>query len=81
MILSRRTLISGAAAGVIAPDVSWAAQALASASNWSLATADVEADLAPRPLRLASPARSTATARPSSAGRGARRPIGSTATA
>jgi carotenoid cleavage dioxygenase-like enzyme len=52
MILSRRALIAGAASAVIAPDVSWAAQALATASDWSLATIDFEADLAPRALRL-----------------------------
>lgn len=52
MTLSRRALITGAASAVIAPDVSWATQALATASDWSLATADVEADLAPRRLRL-----------------------------
>jgi carotenoid cleavage dioxygenase-like enzyme len=53
MILSRRALVIGAASAVIAPDISWAAQALAAASDWSLATADVDADLAPRALRLA----------------------------
>lgn len=52
MIISRRVLMMGAASLVAAPDVSWAARALSVASNWSLATADVEADLAPRPLRL-----------------------------
>lgn len=53
MILSRRAMILGAASVVAAPDVSWAALALAVASDWSLATADVEADIAPRTLRLA----------------------------
>jgi carotenoid cleavage dioxygenase-like enzyme len=52
MIISRRALIAGAATIVAAPDVSWAARALATASDWSLATADVEGDLAPRALRL-----------------------------
>ncbi len=53
MILSRRAVILGAASVVAAPDISWAARALTVASNWSLATADVEADLAPRALSLA----------------------------
>jgi carotenoid cleavage dioxygenase-like enzyme len=52
MIFSRRALILGATTMVATPDVSWAAKALAVASDWSLATADVEADLAPRALRL-----------------------------
>ena len=52
MILSRRALVMGAASVVITPDISWAAQALTTASNWSLVTADVEADVAPRRLRL-----------------------------
>lgn len=52
MILSRRAVMLGAASVVATPDMSWAAKALAEASNWSLATADVEADLAPRTLRL-----------------------------
>ena len=52
MIFSRRAVILGAASVVVTPDFSWAAQALAVASDWSLATADVEADLAPRALRL-----------------------------
>jgi len=52
MILSRRAAILGAASVVATPDVSWAARALAVASGWSLATADVETDIAPRALRL-----------------------------
>jgi carotenoid cleavage dioxygenase-like enzyme len=52
MDLSRRSFMIGAASVVITPDLSWAAQALAVASDWSLATADVEADLAPRAMRL-----------------------------
>lgn len=52
MILTRRALILGAASIIATPDMSWAARALAVASDWSLATADVEADLAPRALRL-----------------------------
>jgi len=52
MIFSRRAVILGAASVVVAPDVSWAARALTAASSWALATADVEADLAPRALRL-----------------------------
>ncbi len=53
MNISRRAVIFGAASVVATPDISWAARALTVASNWSLATADVEADLAPRALRLA----------------------------
>ena len=53
IMLSRRALIMGAAAAVATPDISWAASALAVASDWSLATADVEDDVAPRALRLA----------------------------
>lgn len=53
MILSRRALVMSAATIVATPDLSWAARSLATASDWSLATADVEADLAPRALRLA----------------------------
>lgn len=53
MILSRRAMIMGAASVVATPDVSWAARALVLSSDWSLATADIEADLAPRVLRLA----------------------------
>jgi carotenoid cleavage dioxygenase-like enzyme len=52
MAYSRRGVILGAACVVATPDVSWAAKALAVASDWSLATADVEADVAPRALRL-----------------------------
>ena len=52
MIVSRRALIAGASAIVVTPDISWAASAMTAASDWSLATADVEGDLAPRALRL-----------------------------
>lgn len=54
MTVSRRGFVLGAAAIVVTPDIGWAARALAVAADWSLATADVEADLAPRALRLAS---------------------------
>jgi hypothetical protein len=40
MAYSRRGVILGAACVVATPDVSWAAKALAVASDWSLATAD-----------------------------------------
>jgi carotenoid cleavage dioxygenase-like enzyme len=53
MIASRRAFMLGAAASmVVVPELSWASRALVAASDWSLATADVEADLAPRVLRL-----------------------------
>lgn len=60
MTPSRRTLFMGAAAltaslaaaRVLTPDIAYAAQALAVASDWSLATADVEGDVAPRALSL-----------------------------
>ncbi|HEX8256998.1 MAG TPA: carotenoid oxygenase family protein [Allosphingosinicella sp.] len=54
LVFSRRAMMLGAASLVATPDMSWAAKALAIASDWSLATADVEADLQPRALRLAS---------------------------
>lgn len=55
MIPSRRAFLMGAAAlsaAVITPDAVRAAQAMAAAPDWGLATADVEADIAPRALRL-----------------------------
>ena len=52
MIVSRRAMILGATTMVATPDISWAAKALFVASDWSLATADVEADVPPRALRL-----------------------------
>lgn len=52
MLISRRAMVFGAASLVVTPDLSWAAQALATASDWSLVTADIEGDLAPRLLRL-----------------------------
>ena len=56
MIPTRRTLFMGAAAlaaaRVLAPDRAYALQALAATADWSLATADVEDDIAPRALRL-----------------------------
>lgn len=52
MDLSRRTLITGAAATsaaiALSPDRLWAA----AAADWSLAVADVDRDLAPAPMRL-----------------------------
>lgn len=52
MTPSRRALFTAAAALVVTPDIARAAQALAAASDWSLATADVEEDVAPRRLEL-----------------------------
>ena len=56
MTPTRRTLFMGAAAlaaaRVLTPDRVWAAQAMAATADWSLATADVEGDVAPRALRL-----------------------------
>ena len=56
MELARRNFLLGAAAtaaaAVLTPDVVRAAQALEAASDWSLATGDVEGDVAPRALRL-----------------------------
>lgn len=49
---NRRAFVIGASALVATPDVSWAARALDVASDWSLATADVETDVAPRALEL-----------------------------
>ena len=52
MDLSRRTLLTGAsaiaAAGLVSPEQAWAARP----ADWSLAIADVEADIAPTPMRL-----------------------------
>ncbi|HEY8571734.1 carotenoid oxygenase family protein [Phenylobacterium sp.] len=52
MDLSRRTLISGGAAlsatAILSPERLWAAEA----ADWALAVSDVEADIAPRALRL-----------------------------
>ena len=56
MIPSRRSFLMGAAAlsaAVVTPDAVRAAQAMG-ASDWSLATADVEVDVAPRAMRLIS---------------------------
>lgn len=55
MIPSRRAFLMGAAAlsaAVVTPDMVRAAQAAAAAPDWALATADVEADIAPRALDL-----------------------------
>lgn len=55
MSLSRRSLLGGfaaASAAVMTPDLAAAASAALVASDWGLATADVEADIAPRALRL-----------------------------
>jgi all-trans-8'-apo-beta-carotenal 15,15'-oxygenase len=55
MIASRRSFLMGAAAlsaAVVTPDLVRAAQAAASTPDWALATADVEADIAPRALSL-----------------------------
>lgn len=60
MTPSRRSLITGAAAltasitaaRVLTPDTVFAAQAMAATADWSLATADVEGDVALRALTL-----------------------------
>ncbi len=54
MIASRRNFIIGTAAtAIVTPGRSWAAHASVSvAPEWTLATADVEADIEPRALRL-----------------------------
>jgi carotenoid cleavage dioxygenase-like enzyme len=55
MFASRRAFLMGAAAlsaAVITPDAARAAQAMSASLDWSLVTADVEADIAPRALRL-----------------------------
>lgn len=57
MTTTRRTVLTGAlalsAGGLIAtPDIAFAARAMNTASGWALATADVEADVAPRALSL-----------------------------
>ncbi len=55
MIPSRRSFLLGAAvlsATVVTPDLVRAAQAAASIPDWALATGDIEADIAPRAMRL-----------------------------
>jgi carotenoid cleavage dioxygenase-like enzyme len=52
MNASRRTFLTAAAALAIAPDTAFAARAMRVATDWSLATADVEGDIAPRVLDL-----------------------------
>ena len=53
MTLSRRAILTGAAAlSAAAAAPAWAARWTAAATDWSLATADVEADIAPRAMRL-----------------------------
>ena len=52
MNASRRTFLTAAAALAMTPDVAFAARAMRAASDWSLATADVEGDIAPRALTL-----------------------------
>lgn len=52
MTASRRTFLTAAAALAMTPDVAFAARAMRAAADWSLATADVEGDIAPRVLRL-----------------------------
>ena len=51
MNTSRRTFLTAAAALAITPDTAFAARAMRAASDWSLATADVEGDIAPRVLQ------------------------------
>lgn len=55
MLASRRAFLAGfaaASAAVATPELVRAAQAAAAAPDWALATADVEADVAPRALTL-----------------------------
>lgn len=55
MIASRRSFLMGAAAlaaAVVTPETVRAMAALQATADWALATADLEADLSPRPLRL-----------------------------
>lgn len=53
IIASRRNFIlSAAATTVVTPGRSWAANVASVAPDWTLATADVEADIEPRSLRL-----------------------------
>lgn len=55
MIASRRSFLMGAAAlsaAVVTPETVRAMAALQAAAPWALATADVEADIAPRAMRL-----------------------------
>lgn len=54
MIASRRSVLTGAAAlsaAVVTPETVRALTAMGMAADWGLATADVEADLAPRAMR------------------------------
>ncbi|MBF0664971.1 MAG: carotenoid oxygenase family protein [Brevundimonas sp.] len=55
MIASRRSFLAGAAAlsaAVVTPETVRAMAALRATTDWGLATADVEADLAPRAMQL-----------------------------
>ena len=55
MIASRRTVLMGAAAlsaAVVTPETVRAMAAMQAAADWALATADLEADVAPRAMRL-----------------------------
>ncbi|WP_374514023.1 carotenoid oxygenase family protein [Brevundimonas sp.] len=55
MDASRRAFLTGAAAlsaAVLTPETVRARAALQAAADWSLATVDIEGDLAPRPMRL-----------------------------
>ena len=55
MPASRRAFLTGAAAlsaAVLTPETVRAMAAMQAAADWSLATVDIEADLAPRPLQL-----------------------------
>ena len=55
MLPSRRSFLAGAAAlsaAVATPDLARAVEAMTAAHDWGLATADVEADIAPRALSL-----------------------------
>lgn len=55
MIASRRTFMMGAAAlsaAVVTPETVRAMAAMQAAADWSLATNDLEADMAPRAMRL-----------------------------
>lgn len=57
MNATRRTFLTGAAAlttgaMIATPDIAFAARALTATTGWELATADVEADVAPRALTL-----------------------------
>ena len=55
MTLSRRNILMGAAAlsaAVVTPETVRAMAAMQATADWALATADLEADVAPRSLRL-----------------------------